>query len=237
MFKSLKIDRKSVSGTVMDHIKQLIYAEKLLPGEKLPSEREMAGQINVSRNTIREAYKMLEAEGYLVIKHGNGVFVADQESQIRKLTSSLFIKEDQVQELLSIRKVLEVESAKWAAEKGNPQDYRRLDNLIHDMRTLIKEKDYEELKALDQEFHLHIAQMSGNKILLRIMFNLVDLINEMQNETLQIPGRAKQSLHEHIKILKAIQEKDSQNAGQAMYEHLTSIEQSLLSNNPKEKRP
>lgn len=237
MFNSLKIDRKSVSGTVMDYIKQLIHEEKLLPGEKLPSERDMAGQINVSRNTIREAYKMLEAEGYLVIKHGNGVFVADQESQIRKLTSSLFIKEDQVHELLSIRKVLEVESAKWAAEKGKPQDYRHLDNLLQDMRSLIKEKNYEELKALDQAFHLHIAEMSGNKIMLRIMLSLTDMINEMQTESLKIAGRAKQSLHEHIKILKAIQEKDIQNAGQAMFEHLTSIEQSLLSNNPKEKRP
>ncbi|WP_134703854.1 FadR/GntR family transcriptional regulator [Ammoniphilus sp. YIM 78166] len=227
MFESLKVDRKSVSSAVIEHIKQLIHEEKLTPGDKLPSEREMAGQIQVSRNTVREAYKMLEAEGYLIIKHGNGVFVADQESQIRKLTASLFVKEDQVRDLLSIRKVLEVEAVKWAAQRGTPQDYRYLHNVLDDMKTLIKDRNYEELKSLDQDFHIHIAQMSGNRIMLRIMLNLVDMINEMQNESLLIPGRAKQSLDEHLQILKAMEEKDIQKAGQYMQEHLTSIEQSL----------
>ncbi len=234
MFESLKIDRKSVSSTLIEHIKQLIHEEKLKPGEKLPSEREMAGQTSVSRNTVREAYKMLEAEGYLVIKHGNGVFVADQESKIRKLTSSLFVKDDQMAELLSIRKVLEAEGVKWATHKGKPEDYRHLNNLLMDMKTLIKERNYEELKALDQDFHVYIAQMSGNKILIRIMLNLVDLIDEMQNQSLLIPGRAKRSLDEHLNILKAMEEKDPEKACHYMREHISSIEHSLRSDSPKE---
>lgn len=228
MFESLKVGRRSVSGTVMNHIKQLIHEGQLLPGNKLPSEREMAAQTNVSRNTIREAYKMLEVEGYVVIKHGNGVFVADHESQLRKLTSSFFVKEDHIQELFSIRKVLEVEAAKWAAEKANPQDIRNLTNILNDMKTLVKEKNFKEIILLDQEFHLQIARMSNNKIMLRIMLSLIDTINEVRTESVEIPGRARQSIREHTAILKAILEKNAQNAGNAMYEHLSNTENSLL---------
>jgi GntR family transcriptional repressor for pyruvate dehydrogenase complex len=88
MFETFKLDRKSISDSVNDYLKELIHQGKFKPGDKMPPERELVQLMNVSRNTVREAYKMLAAQGYLIIKHWNGVYVADEEMQIQQLTSA-----------------------------------------------------------------------------------------------------------------------------------------------------
>lgn len=229
MFDALKVDRKSISEEVVQYIRNLILQEKILPGEKIPGEREMAQKINVSRNTVREAYKILAAQGYLNIKHGQGVFISDEESQIRNLTSSFFIKQDDILELFSIRKVLETQAVIWAIENHGMEHHRELRNILEDNRMALKNKaSFEELSYLDQKFHLALSRMSGNSILLRIMMNLIDLLSEVRTQTIQIPGRSEQSLKEHIQIMEAMMSNNKKLAKHYMLEHLSSVEKSII---------
>ncbi|MEW9673839.1 FadR/GntR family transcriptional regulator [Ammoniphilus sp. 3BR4] len=229
MFDAFKVDRKSISEEVVQYIRNLILQEKILPGEKIPGEREMAQKINVSRNTVREAYKILAAQGYLNIKHGQGVFISDEESQIRNLTSSFFIKQDDILELFSIRKVLETQAVIWAIEYHGMEHHRELKNILEDNRMALKNKaSFEELSYLDQKFHLALSRMSGNSILLRIMMNLIDLLSEVRTQTIQIPGRSEQSLKEHILIVEAMMSNNKKLAKHYMLEHLSSVEKSII---------
>lgn len=229
MFDTFKVDRKSISEEVVQYIKNLIHQEKFLPGEKIPGEREMAQKINVSRNTVREAYKILAAQGYLNIKHGQGVFISDEESQIRNLTSNFFLKQDDILELFSIRKVLETQAVIWAMENHKVDNHRELENILEDNRMALKNKaSYEELSFLDQKFHLALSRMSGNSILLRIMMNLIDLLSDARTQTTQIPGRSEKSLKEHILIVEAMISNNPNLAKQRMLEHLDSVEKSII---------
>ncbi|MGO4887446.1 FadR/GntR family transcriptional regulator [Anaerobacillus sp. MEB173] len=231
MFNTFKVDRKSISNTVADYIKGLIDEGKFREGDRLPSEREMAKTLNVSRNTIREAYKILAAMGYLKIKHGNGVFVANYEDNIQNITNNIVIKENKIVELFTIRKVLEVTAIKLAMNRLDDKQIAELKYLLEYKKQALKEKtSYEELSSLDQKFHLTITKISGNTILLKIMMSLIDLLGEARFETLQIPGRVELSLKQHIKILKAMINHDVELAEKYMLEHLDSVEESILSN-------
>lgn len=231
MFDSLKINRKSISTTIVDYIKDSIYQGKFQAGEKMPPERELAQMMNVSRNTIREAYKILAAQGYLTIRHGNGVFVTDAEGQIKNITAAFFVKNDQIAELFSIRKLLETHAVKCAVEHYRPQYGTELMNILDDAQSVLKSNEsYEQLAVLDQKFHLALTRMSGNSVLLRIMMNLIDLLGEARTESIGIAGRAEKSLQEHRQIATAIVESDAALAQQYMLEHLESVERSIVYN-------
>lgn len=231
MYETFKVDRKSISNSVADYIKDLIYENKFQEGERLPSERDMALKLSVSRNTVREAYKILAAKGYLEIKHGNGVFVANYEESIRNMANDFFLKKDQIVELFTIRKVLETTAVKLAVGNLNQQNEKELKHILEITKQSLKEKaSYEELTNLDQKFHITLTKISGNSILLRIMMNLIDILGEARLEAVHIPGRGKLSLTQHIKIVEAMIDRDVERAEQSMIDHLNSVEASILAN-------
>ncbi|MCM3761853.1 FadR family transcriptional regulator [Alkalihalobacillus oceani] len=229
MFNTFKVNRKSISSSVADHFKELILDQKFAIGERLPSEREMSQKLHVSRNTVREAYKILAAKGYVDIKHGNGVFVANYEENIKHLADDFFLKKDQVVELFTIRKVLETTAVRLAMERLDEKTEKELNAILEITRQSLKEgAGKEELSNLDQKFHLTLTKISGNSILLRIMMNLIDVLSEARLEAVSIPGRGRLSLTQHIKIVEAMIERDLALAEQAMIEHLESVEESIL---------
>lgn len=231
MFEGFKAERKSISDEVVHYIKDLIYQGRFSAGDKIPGERELALKMSVSRNTIREAYKILAAQGYLTIKHGQGVFVADGEARIKNITSSFFVKHDDVLELFAIRKVLETQAVVWAVRSNfYHHQLTELESILDDSKIAAKSKDYEELSRLDQKFHLFLIRMSENSVLYRIMMNLIDLLSEARTKSIQIPGRAEQSLKEHAQIVEAIKQKAEGLAKESILNHLASVERSLMSN-------
>lgn len=230
MFKSLNEDPKTFPEKVVDYIRELILDNKLEPGDKLPSERKLAEMMEVSRPTIREAYKLLSAMGFLKIQHGTGVFVADPDERIDNWASLLFLKNDTIHELFEVRKVLESESAAWATERATQEALDTiLENSInvyefvkneHFESTVLKEQY---LFESDQKFHTLIAEAAGNTVGLRVMNNLIDLLIKSRLRSMKIPGRVEQSLLEHIEIAKALVARDKHLAKEKMRQHLDSV--------------
>ncbi|MBS8263695.1 FadR family transcriptional regulator [Mesobacillus boroniphilus] len=199
--------------------------------EKLPSEREMAVKLKVSRNTVREAYKILEAYGYLTIKHGTGIFVASEEQQIKKMTSFFFVKTDQIKDLFAIRRILEVNAVAWAIENASLEQMEKLTAIVEKAKVAAKiDNNSEELARLDHEFHVTLANMSQNTVLIHIMQNLIDLLEESRMQVIQIPDRPIKSVSEHLDIVNAIKKKDVSLAQDCMSKHLDSVENSVLQN-------
>lgn len=227
----MEFSRKGISEQVADSIKKKIQAGEYQVGERIPGEREMGIELSVSRNTVREAYKILEAYGYLQVKHGTGVFVASPEHQIQKVTEALFVSTEQIKDFFSVRRILEDWTVKWAIEHSSDDQIAELEQIVHEANEIVKETiDYKRLAALDHKFHITIANNSKNTVLTGIMNYLIDLLSESRNKTMQIPGRAFQSVQEHAEIIKAMKQRNSELAQQCMKEHLESVERSITEN-------
>jgi GntR family transcriptional repressor for pyruvate dehydrogenase complex len=236
LFKSVNEERKTFSRKVVEHIKELISSGQLKSGDKLPPERELAEMMNVSRPTIREAFKILSAMGLLKIRHGNGVFVADHGERIDNLASFLFVETDTIHELFAVRKVLECETAAEAAKNGvaefvgeilqhTQEVYRKV---VREPKFADEEERQQFLSDSDQQFHLMVAEAAGNEVIVRIMNHLIDLLRASRMQSMKIPGRVERSLTEHIRIAEALVAGDAQLARERMFEHLGSVEQTLL---------
>ena len=173
------INKKGISERVAEHIKEQIRDGVYSVGKRLPGEREMALQLEVSRNTIREAYKILEAYGYLKAVHGSGMFITSESEQIRKLTESFFISSNQIIDLFDVRKVLEKAVVEWAVKNSNQKHIQKLDTIIQQSEKIIADnKNILKLGEYDLQFHLYLAEMSGNVVAYRSMNHLIDLLTQ-----------------------------------------------------------
>lgn len=189
----------------------------------------MSQVLNVSRNTIREAYKILEAFGLLVIKHGTGVFIAPGEDRIHKMTSSFFISSHQVKDLFAVRKILEINGVNWAFQNLSKEKQDLLMSNVKRAKEAANDTpDIPLLSKLDHQFHLTIAEMSQNPVLLRLMHILIDLLEEIRLTSFQTPGRVTKSVDEHYNIAMAIKENRFLQAQEYMKFHLESVENSII---------
>ncbi|CAG7616256.1 FadR/GntR family transcriptional regulator [Paenibacillus allorhizosphaerae] len=236
MFKSVNEERKTFSRKVVDRIRELIVSEQLKPGDKLPSERELADLMNVSRPTIREALKILSATGFIHIRQGNGVFVAEQSDRLDNLAALLFLQTDTIYELFDVRKMIETESAAKAAVKGTSAYLEQIcfmtqdgyDKAVVRQSFATAEERESFLSDSDQQFHLMIAEAAGNEVVIRIMNHLIDLLRQSRMQSMKIPGRVEQSLKEHMLIAEALKDRNAELARTRMFDHLTSVEKALL---------
>ncbi|WP_251548922.1 FadR/GntR family transcriptional regulator [Neobacillus muris] len=229
----MEFNRKGISEQVADSIKKKIQAGEYKAGERIPGERDMGMELSVSRNTVREAYKILEAYGYLQVKHGTGVFVASPEHQIKKMTEAFFVSSEQIKDFFSVRKILEEWTVKWAIENASDDQLLELEQIVHEANGIVKgtgEVDYKRLAELDHKFHMTLANSSHNVVLIGIMNYLIDLLSESRNKSIQIPGRALQSVQEHTEILEAIKQRNPDLAQKCMRDHIESVERSITAN-------
>lgn len=215
---------------VAEHIKELIKTGKLNSGDRLPTEREMSEMLGVSRTVIRDAIKTLSGVGILEVKHGVGTFVATVDGDIiaRQLSTLLFNDSDTIENLFEVRMELETAAVGWAAERCNDEAKEKINDFIKEsLQLLNSDCDSKHYILHDQEFHLLIAALSGNPVVVRLMRNMLDLLDETRVHTLNIPGRFDLSVKEHVKILESIYKGDQDEAKKEMHDHLVSVYESI----------
>lgn len=223
-----RIRREKVYKDVLKQIKILIINRKLKTGDKLPPERELANRLEISRTSVREALRVLENNGLIEIKHGEGTFIKKgviefpQEAPI----SILQTKKKTILDLFETRKIIEPRIASLAALRANP---KQISKIRHTLK-LAKEKVEKggTIYKQDSGFHLAVAEATGNEVLLRSMGNLLDLLREIREALLYLPEMPAKSLEGHRAILKAIEKGDSQLAEISMRAHLKRIEIGIL---------
>lgn len=215
---------------IVDRVEQLIEERNLQPGDRLPPERELAQLLGVSRPSLREGIKTLQATGRVTVRHGTGVWIEPPDA-MRALAEP---REIGLLELFAMREVLEVPAAGWAAEAGNAEFAARLRQVLASMEQL---SDIEEIRRLDIEFHLAIAETAGNRFLLRTMGVLHEMLRKGMETTLKIPGRLQRSRHEHRRIADAIATGDAAAARRAMRSHIANAQKAALARIASEQPP
>jgi GntR family transcriptional repressor for pyruvate dehydrogenase complex len=208
---------------------ELIELQKLEPGDKLPPERQLAELLEVSRPSLREALHILQAQGLVHIKHGQGTFV--QEPVVaQELRASVMTKTHGLNELFDAREVLEVPASKWAAENATKEDIRQLRATLNQIDTItaIEPIDFDQLQALDAKFHLTIVGIAGNRFINQTLNVLQDVMKMSMETTLRLPGRSDISRNEHNEILKAIENRNGELASKLTLQHISGARATAL---------
>jgi GntR family transcriptional repressor for pyruvate dehydrogenase complex len=233
LFKPVKKTR--VYEEIVVKVKNMIEKGRLHSGDQLPSERELAEVFNVSRSSVREALRSLETQGYLESRQGDGTYIARQpvETLVNPLATVIFSEKDGQMELFEMRKLIEPQLAFLAAERATPEEIVMLGKAVQ-----LQEDAYsrgESGTEVDKTFHYILAKAAKNKVILRIVDNIMDLLSESRDKYLQVEGRPEKSLERHKQVLEAIRSGDRELAAQVMQEHLEDIELSLFSDHEEEK--
>jgi len=208
---------------------ELIELQKLIPGDKLPPERQLAELLAVSRPSLREALHILQAQGMVQIKHGQGTFI--QEPRVaQELRASLLSTTHGLNELFDAREVLEVPASRWAAEKATKEDVRLLRATLNqiDTITLTDPIDFDQLQALDAKFHLTIVGIAGNRFINQTLNVLQDVMRMSMETTLRLPGRSEISRNEHNAILSAIENGNGDLASKLTLQHISGARSTAL---------
>ncbi|MGC2170151.1 MAG: FadR/GntR family transcriptional regulator [Candidatus Sulfotelmatobacter sp.] len=221
------VRRKKVYEDVARQIERLIL-KKLRPGDKLPSERELAEILSVSRSSIRDAIRSLELAGMVEPRQGAGTIVREvsASSVANPLANSLKRKEELMSELLDFRRILEPPLAGRAATHASPEEISEMEDILN--RQEQKLRKAESTIGEDSEFHYAVAMASGNSVVLKVLDILMDLLRETRERSLQVEGRPQKSLAGHRRILAAIKRHDTEAAKAAMRRHIEDVEEIVL---------
>jgi len=221
------IRRSKVYEEVALQLERLIL-KKLRPGDKLPSERELAEMLKVSRSSIRDAIRSLELMGLVEPRQGAGTVVCEvsAESLLSPLTGLLVRQQEHIAELLDFRKMLEPSLAARAATHASPEDIAEMEGILARQEEKLRRGEV----AIDEdsEFHYSIAVASNNSVVLKLLDVLMDLLRDTRERSLQVKGRPQKSITAHRRILAAIKRHDAEAANAAMRRHIEDIEEIVI---------
>lgn len=188
---------------VYESLVELVIGGRLQPGQHLV-ETDLARQLRVSRQPVREALHRLEAEGWVDLRPNQGAFVhvpTDQE----------------VDELLDVRELLEAQTARLAARSGTSEVATRLRAICREGEAAIEAGDMERFITLNNEFHTSLAELAGNAVLAE----LTDIVGRRVRwyYRLVAPVRGPESCAEHLQLVEAIEAGDEEAAAKAASQH------------------
>ncbi len=223
---------KKISEEIVDQIKQLISVGELKPGERIPSERELASMLSVSRPSVRESIMVLEAMGFLESRQGGGTFVkALTESRIMDPLAKLVERRDPalLRSLAEVRMGLESWSAYLAAKRADAKDIAELRRLYYVMEKQAARGGWD--SDVDAEFHYAITAASHNSLQMHVL----DSIHTLFHTTIQVAlmefyqqeGHVQLLLSQHREIMQAIADHEPELARQKMMAHLEMVEEKM----------
>jgi DNA-binding FadR family transcriptional regulator len=214
------VESQRLYRRIAEQIAQLIRRGEYKPGERLPPERDLARQLEVSRPSVREALIALEVEGYVEVRVGSGVYVTQRRPAAR--SADPLPGDSGPFELISARRLLESECAALAARQANPAQIRR-------MRAALTAMERDRRRAVmpldnDRRFHLEIAEGSGNSALALAVRTLWDqrtgpLFLRLERH-FDTPDLWAAAIAEHNAVMSALEDHDSSGARAAMRRHM-----------------
>ena len=211
----IKLDSyQPLREVVCETLREAIRGGVLKPGERL-MEIQLAEELGVSRTPVREAIRKLELEGYVIMMPRRGTYVAN-----------LSIRD--VNEVFEIRTTLDSLASGLAAERITDEELERLERLLVLIGEYIEQNDMDKIVETDMEFHDILYQASRNTRLVGIIYNLREQLTRFRSTSMSYPGRLKETLEEHIRIVEAIAQGNVELAQKAAEEHMEKSEQTLL---------
>ncbi|MFV2064712.1 MAG: FadR/GntR family transcriptional regulator [Chloroflexota bacterium] len=227
----------TLAGRVERELERLILESRLGPGERLPSERELASQFGVSRTVVREAVRALAAKQLVEVNAGRGTMVrapsTESAAESMKMLPRMQADGVHVDKVSEIRHIDENEMAALAASRRTEENLRDLDTILDEARQRRENPDIY-IKS-DVAFHASLARATHNELFVIILDSLVEVMIEVRLLTLRIPGIMALALGHHENIYEAVRAGDPDAARAAMDAHMDQATDTLrqaVSGNP-----
>ena len=229
MLKTIKIKR--ITEEIVTQIRDHIANGGLKAGDRLPSERDMAQQLGVSRPTVREALQVLEHTGFVQIIQGSGTFIRDigKRSLTDPLQALIVGSDQRYCDVYEFRNAIETWAVGQAAQRVEPDDVEQLGSIIDAMKQ--RRADGKPVAELDSEFHMAIAQACHNTIYFHVAKTILHLVTEVtriSHEELFLSEEDQAGLlADHEAIYNAVKDGDPDQARQLMQMHLDRVTQKI----------
>lgn len=201
---------------VFNTLRNAILKGELAPGERL-MEMHLAEQLGVSRTPIREAIRKLELEGLVVMTPRKGAVVAS-------------ITEEDLRDVLEVRKVLEQLAVELACVNITEEEMAKLKGAMEEFRKAIHVNDAVDIASKDEKFHDIIYHATRNNRLIQILNNLREQMYRYRFEYVKDEKVRNDLIEEHIKIISALENKDIEDGKAAIKQHIIHQEKSILEN-------
>ena len=213
---------RAVPEVALQAIRKLITEQGFGPGDALPSQRDLAVQLGVSRASLREALSSLSALGVISIQPGKGVFVQSPVELSRgdNAPGWSFAAQASPLDIFQLRYALEGFAAGLAAVTLTIDELDSLEDNVEAMRKVLKAGDFEAAARLDFEFHQRILLASGNQAMVSILSASAEVFLESQKLPFIRPERAMETWQEHRRVLRALARRASAAAQKTMQEHV-----------------
>jgi GntR family transcriptional repressor for pyruvate dehydrogenase complex len=227
--KLKEVKLRTPSEVIIQQLRQLISDGSLKPGDRLPSERELAERFRVGRGYVREALRRLEFYGILKTYPNSGTIVASLGAKALDglISNILELDRNDLQSLLETRALLEIHSAWLAAQRATDDEIVTLSDLHEQFRSQVEGG----LVGLEEDtaFHFMIAECSKNSVL-RSLISLIspEIVEVAQRYQTCRDGRASLSLQQHEAIFKHLQERNPDQAAAAMAAHMQQFLDAVL---------
>ena len=222
------IPHRRLAEEIVDRVERLILNEEFQVGDALPPERDMAQQLGVSRNILREAIGVLEQKGLLQVRPGSGTYVARPTAEfLRDSLDSFFrFNKSALFDLIEARRSIEVEIAELAAERGSEEACQHIGECLANLeRTVGTVEPYVDA---DVRFHEALAKAANNEILKLLLDSVRGALRENIRILVQLhPAAVSGAMVFHRRIAEAVQSHNPPAARAAMREHLESVRQEL----------
>ncbi|HWF74879.1 MAG TPA: FCD domain-containing protein [Solirubrobacteraceae bacterium] len=211
--------REPVYATVQAKLREFVRQSKLEPGDRLPTERELAQQLAVSRTSLRQALTALRVEGLIDVRHGDGIYLLrSADDVVPPIAAELGAAHPNLPALGEVRNALEALAAESAAMRRTDDD---LAAMVSSLRLMEQEiADGKPGLRGDRTFHAAVLCAAQNEVLSKLLGAISDGSERIARASLSRPGQPERSLAAHRLILDAIVARETDLAWRLMYDHL-----------------
>jgi GntR family transcriptional regulator, transcriptional repressor for pyruvate dehydrogenase complex len=214
---------------VASRIMQLIAETGLKPGDRLPTERELGRELGVSRHTVSQAVKVLAVSGVLRSRQGSGIYVTHTSPPTASAFIDVTVRGDpqQVQQLCEFRMILEMQTARLAAERITPRLLRRIEDAALATQSSAERQDSRQFTEADTEFHSGIAEATGNAYLISAVSTVIRMqfwtMNTAVGSDGHTTGNPISAAAQHLAIFQRIRDGDGDAAALLMQQHIQTV--------------
>lgn len=229
-----KVTHHKTAHAVVWQIEELILKGVLRPGDRLPAERELSEEIDVSRPVLKDALKLLDERGLLVSRKGDGTYVADVIGPIFSESVTALIERHPAAtaDYLEFRRDIEGVTAAHAADRATPADRKILADIVSQMETACEDVDLQREAKLDIEFHSAVGEAAHNVILLHSLRSCYRLLENgvffNRERLFDHPTARKSLVEQHAFIMDRILAGDATGARRASECHIDFVQASIL---------
>ena len=219
--------QQSMSEQLYQKISKLIMSGELEEGYVFPNESVLCEQLRIGRSTLREAYKALELSGYIT-RTKRGTTVNNRSEVLNRMPLRTVFHSANEEDFTQFRLMVESESASLAAARAGLEDVNALEALLAEMNEKKTAHDYESLMELDEQFHIMIANLSGNSLIATTVSVMAEewkagIARNFSAAIQMDPSTFDRMVEQHQEVVSSIRRRDSESAGRLMRTHIESV--------------